>query len=307
MKEININAHGKVNLSIDVLCKRPDGYHEVEMILQQIDMFDEIRVRYCEKDIDGLIQVSSDIKDLPQGEENIAWKAAKLMQDRFPEKALGNIYIRIRKRIPMAAGLGGGSADAAAVLHGLNVLWEKKLSISDLMKIGVNLGADVPFCIMAQGAKHGFLGFDSEGLSTCALAKGIGEKLSPVKPLKAYVVLAKPPISVSTKEIYQSLDVNNIKTRPDTESLIHGLISEDFSKVVEEMHNVLEEVSVKKYPIINDEINKLRSLSPEGSKVIMSGSGPTAFTLVKSKGEAESIYKALKEKGSMVFLTKTSF
>ncbi|HQC82200.1 MAG TPA: 4-(cytidine 5'-diphospho)-2-C-methyl-D-erythritol kinase, partial [Bacillota bacterium] len=261
MEQIQINAYAKINLSIDVLRKRDDGYHDVSMVLQQIDLHDTVTVSCCEDAGQGAIELSANIQAVPMGQDNIAWKAASLMKQLFPHKGRDAVRIHIEKRIPMAAGLAGGSADAAAVLHALNYLWQCGLSVEELMEIGVKLGADVPFCVMGQAAKNEDLNFNNGGISTCALAEGIGEKLTPLPPLKAFAVLFKPPVSLSTAEIYKSLDLNKVRTRPDTSSLIQGLREQDFEKVQASMYNVLEEVSTERYPVIAERRAWLEAIS----------------------------------------------
>ncbi|GAB1475779.1 4-(cytidine 5'-diphospho)-2-C-methyl-D-erythritol kinase [Bacillota bacterium] len=296
MNEIKLKAYAKINLSIDVTGKRSDGYHYVKMIMQQIKLHDEIGLKYVEKDAGGLIGITSDLEELPKDSSNIAWKAAVLMRERFPDKAKGNIFIHIKKNIPMAAGLAGGSADAAAVLHGLNTLWECGLTVSELMNLGLRLGADVPFCIMGQTAANAaaaefpcLITPSGESVSTCALAEGIGEILTPLKPLEAFVILCKPDISVVTAEIYKSLVLEDISKRPDTAAIISGLQHGDFHAVTSAMYNVLEEVSARKYPIIREEILRLREAA-DGEMAMMSGSGPTVFALISRESRARDIF-----------------
>lgn len=309
MNQIQINAYAKINLSIDVLRKRDDGYHDVSMVLQQIDLHDTVTVSCCEDAGEGAIELRANIQAVPMGQDNIARKAASLMKQLFPHKGRNAVRIHIEKRIPMAAGLAGGSADAGAVLHALNYLWQCGLSVEELMEIGVKLGADVPFCVMGQAAKNAELNFNRGGISTCALAEGIGEKLTPLPPLKAFAVLFKPPVFLSTAEIYKSLNLNGIIKRPDTSSLIQGLREQDFEKVKASMYNVLEEVSTERYPVIAERRAWLEAISSH-AKTMMSGSGPTLFALTRNKKLARDIFEKIKANGDRingdVFLTKTS-
>ncbi len=305
MQKIELNAYAKINLSIDVTGRRPNGYHDVVMVLQQIDLYDGVTVSRYEGGPAGSIRLTSDRKGMPGGQDNIAWKAAELMKETFPDGMKESVEIHIEKRIPVAAGLAGGSADAAAVLHGLNILWECGLNMQQLMEIGVKLGADVPFCIMAQAAKDERLGFGGESVSTCALAQGIGEKLSSLPPLSAFVVLLKPGIAVSTADIYRNLDVNAIEKRPDTDGLIRGLKKESFAGVKAAMYNVLEEVSVRKYPVINEKKRLLQAIGPE-AKIMMSGSGPTVFALTTDKDLAQTIFNEIKLTNPISFFVQTS-
>lgn len=304
MSQITLKAYAKINLSIDVLRKRRDGYHDVQMVLQQIELHDLLTIKYSSEDSRGLIHLSSDEVKMPLSEENIAWKAAKIIKEAFPEKSRGSIGLHIDKNIPMAAGLAGGSSDAAAVLHGLNQLMSLDLPLSRLMEMGVSLGADVPFCLMAQAAKDSKLNCAGEKVSACALAEGIGEKLTPLTPLKALVFLSKPDIAVSTAEIYGNLDLGAIDKHPDTDKLISALKREDFSGVSEAMYNVLEEVSVKKYPPIAREIASLQAIA-KGAKVIMSGSGPTVFALFTEEKVAREFYDSHETKG-LKYLVQTN-
>ena len=305
MKEIKCNAYAKINLSIDVTGKRSDGYHEVVMVLQQIDLYDTVTVRSYSDGSDASIKISSDSAVMPTGSDNIVWKAVHLMREYCPEKAGNLVEIYIEKNIPLAAGLAGGSADAAAVLHGLNVLWECRMSLSQLMKIGVKLGADVPFCVMGQAAKDRALGIMNEEVSTCALARGIGEELTPLPPLMAYVVLLKPPMSVSTAEIYRDLDLRAVAKHPDTGRLLQGLQQQRFTIVKNAMYNVLQEVTTKKYPVIAELIQQMESMG-SGAKVMMSGSGPTVFAITQDKEIAGFIHRAIEHTHSNTFLVTTS-
>ena len=279
--------------------------HEVILVLQADRSYDEVTVS-CHEGPSSSINVTTDSSEIPEGQDNIAWKAAKLMREIFPDKTSGDISICIKKRIPAAAGLGGGSADAAAVLLALNSLCECDLSVAELMKIGVKLGADVPFCIMGQAAKIKAMSFVGEAISTCALAEGIGERLTPLTPLKAYAVLLKPDTAVSTAEVYKNLDIGAIERRPDTASLLEGLKNMDFPMVESAMYNVLEDVSTKKHPVIQEGRRWLQG-GASHAKVMMSGSGPTVFALTPDKGSAEAIYNRIKGKDYRVFLVRTSF
>ncbi|HZK02146.1 MAG TPA: 4-(cytidine 5'-diphospho)-2-C-methyl-D-erythritol kinase [Anaerovoracaceae bacterium] len=304
MNKIELNAYAKINLSIDVVEKRPDGYHDVAMVLQQIELCDAVTVK-CLDDGYESIGVTANMKAIPQGMDNIAGKAAQLIKDIFPHKYKGSIYINIEKRIPLSAGLAGGSADAAAVLHALNIILKLDLTVSELMQIGVKLGADIPFCIMAQAAVNSDLNLSKEDVSTCALAEGIGDKLTPLPPLEAFVILTKPDISVSTAEIYANLKVDKIKKRPDTKNLIRGLKEKDISVIKKSMYNVLECVSIRRYPVIEVQKQKLEKNAPEGN-AIMSGSGPTVFILACEETQAKSIFQNIKNGNSWYCITETS-
>lgn len=287
--EITLKAYSKINLSIDVVGKRACGYHDVSMVLHQIELWDRVTVKYKKKDYIGTIEVTTDDDSLPVGNNNIAWKAADIMAKTFSNNHTGDINVHIEKRIPVGAGLGGGSADAAAVLHGLNTLWKCEMSLGELIEIGRKIGADVPFCLMGQAAKDISLIHTDETVSTCALAEGIGEVLTPLPPLESFVILSKPDIFVSTEKIYKNLKLEDIKNRPNTDVITCGLKESNFQKVSEAMYNVLEDVSMKLFPGIEKEKKFIERIS-EGKKAIMSGSGPTIIVLVHDKDQANRIY-----------------
>lgn len=308
MKRIVAKAYAKINLSIDVLGKREDGYHEVCMVMQQIDLWDRITVTLKDGFSPKAVSVTADTDTVPLDNNNLAYKAARLMMSRYCEREGDSIGIHLEKRIPVAAGLAGGSADGAAVLHALNKLWDLDLSLQELMELGVKLGADVPFCIMGQAAVNNESGFDKNQVSTCALACGIGEKLAPLPPIDAWVVLSKPPVRVSTAEVYGALTIRDINKRPDTENLILGLKEKDFNRIQKSMFNVLEPVSSRKFPEIADAKKRMeqnKELYSGQFKVLMSGSGPTVFAVTPKKEVAELIYNDLKEINPTAFLVKT--
>ena len=237
MNSIQLKSRAKINLSIDVLGKRKDGYHLVEMIMQTIDLYDIINIK--EIDIDE-ININSNSSDIPLNKDNIVYKAAKLLKEEFNIKK--GIDIFIEKNIPVAAGMAGGSSNAAAVLVGLNKLWNLNLSEVELQEIGLKLGADVPFCI-SGGA---------------ALAEGIGEELTSIKGLSedTIILVCKPNLFVSTKDVYQGLDLENIKNRPDNKLLIQCLEDGNINLLAKNMVNLLESVTSKMHEEIK-EIEKI--------------------------------------------------
>ncbi|QCX33418.1 4-(cytidine 5'-diphospho)-2-C-methyl-D-erythritol kinase [Caloramator sp. E03] len=282
MDEIKIVCPAKINLSLDVLGKREDGYHFVKMLMQSISLEDLITVRKSNNEI----KIYCDTKDVPCNETNSAYKAAKLMFEKF--NISGGVEILIDKKIPVAAGLAGGSTDAAGVIKAVNELYDLKLSLDEMMKIGVNIGADVPFCI----------------LGGTALAEGIGEILTPIKPLGGlWCVLAKPQFSVSTREVYSKLKIDEIPKHPDIERLIGYIEKGDYVNLAENMVNVLENVTIKEYPIIFEIKNIMMEFNALGS--LMSGSGPTVFGMFESKNAAEKCYNRLRDYLKEVFLVKT--
>lgn len=305
MKEIILNAYAKINLSIDVLGKRPDGYHQVLMVMEQIDLFDVVNVKWIDGEEPLTIELSTNLPFLPVDDRNIAYNAALLMIEMYKKNCTGHIKINIQKRIPVAAGLAGGSANCAAVLHALNKLWELGLGVEELMELGVKLGADVPFCIAGQAALNTILCLDQDPKAgTCAIASGIGEQLQLVDSLKAWVILSKPSISVSTANVYGGLNLQDIKEHPNTDELVAGLKEKNLYKVTKNMINVLENYSLKEYSEIVYTKNKIIELG-KPNKAVMSGSGPTVFGLFTNKSKGKQAYKRLKFTNKETYFVKT--
>lgn len=284
MKELKLKAMAKINLGLDVLRKREDGYHELRMIMQTIRLYDRIQLTVTEA---PGIRVKTNLKFLPVNEDNLVYRGAKLLMDEFG--ITKGLFINLEKHIPVAAGMAGGSSDAAAVLVGVNRLFRLGLSMEDLMERGVKLGADVPYCIM-RGT---------------ALAEGIGEKLTPLPaPLPCHVLIAKPKIHVSTKFVYGNLKANELQVHPDIDGQVKALQEKDLHRLSELMGNVLETVTVPAYPVIEDIKNEMKRMG--AMNAMMSGSGPTVFGLFDDKGKARKAYEKLK-RGSIakqVYLTE---
>lgn len=263
MYNIDIDARAKINLTLDVLSKRPDGYHEVEMIMQSIDLKDHLEIELVPK---KKIEISTDCKDLPTDDQNLVYKAAALMINKFDLDA--GIRIKLNKEIPLAAGLAGGSADAAAMIIGINELFDLKKSEKELMAIGKSIGADVPFCI------HG----------GTALARGIGEKITALRSAPEFeLLLVKPPCFVSTKEVYNKLDIKNINNRPDNRKVVKAIENQDVLNISKGLCNVLEDVTFSMHP----ELLKIKAWLLENGALgsLMSGSGPTVFGIFESKSD----------------------
>ena len=274
MNSITLKSRAKINLSIDVLGKRQDGYHLVEMIMQTIDLYELIEIN--EKDNDQ-ITIKSTSDEIPLDCNNLVYKAANLIKKTFNINK--GVEIHIKKNIPVAAGMAGGSSNAAAVLVGLNKLWNLNLSNQQLEKIGLKLGADVPFCINGGAV----------------LASGIGEELTPIKGLTkdVCILVCKPDLFVSTKEVYECIDSKDIDKRPNNKFLIECLKNEDTRQLAENMFNVLEGVTMDKHPVIQqikDIMTNNRALG-----AMMSGSGPTVFGLYENREDAVKC-KAILEK-----------
>lgn len=291
-------AYAKINLSIDVLGCRPDGYHTVEMVMHQIRLADQVTVAVAPGT--GRIRVACDRADVPRDLDNLAGRAAALYLERFADRSQNSVAfdvsIGIEKRIPMAAGLAGGSADAAAALRGLDRLLGRPAGEAALLALAAELGADVPFCVMGQAG------------TPCALAAGIGTELTPLPPLPAFLVLATPPLGVPTAAVYQALDLAAAGPRPDTAALVAGLAAADFGSVTGAMGNRLTASAVRLWPAIGDLLQRMEAAAA-GSKgpvrVQMSGSGPTVFALCQEQMDAEAIYDSLRLEDAAVFLTET--
>ena len=284
MNSIELKSRAKINLSIDVLGKRPDGYHLVEMIMQTIDLFDNIKIFSLEED---QIIISSNSKDIPVDSSNIVYKAANLIKQEFNIKKGVEIYID--KNIPIAAGMAGGSSNAAAVLVGLNKLWGLNLSKNELKELGLQLGADVPFCIEGEAS----------------LAENIGEKLTNIEGLSqdVFILVCKPELFVSTKEVYEAIDSKIIEKRPDNKLLIRLLKENNIELLAKNMYNVLESVTKEKYPIIK-EIEKIM-IDNKALGAMMSGSGPTVFGLYTNEDDAQRCKKILLENFKQVYIVKS--
>ena len=274
MDKIQLKALAKINLGLDVLRRREDGYHEVKMIMQTIGLHDDLEIR---KTKTPGIQVKTNLYYLPTNENNLVYKAAKLLMDEF--QIQDGVSIQLKKRIPVAAGMAGGSSDGAAVLWGINQMYGLGLSMQALMERGVRLGADVPYCIQ-RGT---------------ALAEGIGEKLSVLPPMpKCTILIAKPGISVSTKFVYENLHANDLKQEqhPDVDSMIEAMRQKDLGLLCSRMGNVLETVTIPAYPVINEIKRTMMDNGAIGS--MMSGSGPTVFGIFDSPVAAKQAMKAVR-------------
>ena len=275
MDEISLKALAKINLGLDVLGKREDGYHEVRMVMQTIHLYDRVEIK---KTRSPHIHVETNLYYLPVNEDNLVYRAAKLMKDEFQIKE--GVRIVLQKFIPVAAGLAGGSSDAAAVLVGMNRIFNLGLKQNKLMELGLKIGADVPFCIM-RGT---------------ALAEGIGEKLTALPPMpKCPVLIAKPAISVSTKAVYEGLKLYDGMEHPDIDGVMEGIQQKDLKGVASHMGNILETVTIPMYPVIEN-IKKLM-LENGALNAMMSGSGPTVFGLFPNEKEIRRAYEALKQSG----------
>ena len=312
MKEISLLSFAKINLSIDVKGVMDTGMHEVDMVMQQISFHDDVNICYEENGNSKgsiSIELSTNRPYLPTDERNTAYKAAMLMIEKFGDRMPGGVIrIHVTKRIPVAAGMAGGSGNGAAVLHGINALWNLKLSLKELCLIGAEIGSDVPFCVMGQAKANYVLPkyIRKDRLaSSCARATGTGTYMEPVKGLNRFLVIAKPSISVSTAQVYKGIDSCEIVERPDNDRLVSDLQNCNFEDLYINFVNVLEKYTLEAYP----EVKKLKNIMSEfaaGPVTLMSGSGPTVFTVCNSIDKAKAVSSALRKMRYEAYWTRTT-
>ncbi|WP_249872217.1 4-(cytidine 5'-diphospho)-2-C-methyl-D-erythritol kinase [Oceanobacillus saliphilus] len=274
-------APAKINLSLDVLRKRDDGYHDVEMIMTSIDLADRIELEQLEED---RIEISLESRYVPNDERNLAYKAAQLFKKKYGIKK--GVHIHIDKSIPVSAGLGGGSADAAGVLRGLNRLWSLEISLDELAELGSTIGADVAFCVYGN----------------TAIARGYGEKIEQLpSPPPCWVVLAKPDIGVSTRTIFGQIDIGKL-FHPDTTAILDALKEKNFSKLCSNVGNSLEEITFGLHP----EVLRIKEAMVQAGAtgVLMSGSGPTVYGLVEQQSKATRIFNGMRGFCEEVYLVR---
>lgn len=280
---VTVEANAKINLTLDILGKRPDGFHEVAMVMQSIGLHDTLTMEKT----DGEIALSINVPWLKADEKNLAWRAAELVRQEYG--LTGGVRMELTKRIPIAAGLAGGSADAAAVLKGMNELYNLQMSEARLCELGAKLGSDIPFCLMGG----------------TMLATGRGEVLTRLADMpETWVVLAKPRISVSTAWAYQNYDEQGAEKHPDNEAIRKAIARGNRKAVAGLLCNVLESVTIKKYDVIAD--YKQMMLDKGAMASMMSGSGPTVFGLARNREQAEAIANVLRQNTNAdVFVTRT--
>lgn len=284
--KLQLKAYGKINLGLDVVRRREDGYHEVRMIMQTVKIYDKLTFRLLDEDV---IRITTNLGFLPVNEDNLVYKAVKLLKNTYHIKK--GMEIELFKCIPVAAGMAGGSSDCAAALVGAARLFGLHLSKKELMELGVKLGADVPYCI----------------LRGTALSEGIGEVLTSLPPIPdCHILIAKPPVSVSTKFVYEHLDAAGLKEHPDIDGMVKAIKDGDLTGITSRMENVLETVTVSEYP----EIEQIKQCMMEhgAMNALMSGSGPTVFGIFE-KGDKEAAQRAsdaIRKNGlaNQIFLVK---
>lgn len=279
---ISVKAPAKINLTLDVLAKRPDGYHEVEMVMTTVDLADRVDLTLRE---DGQITLDCSASFVPDDIRNHAYKAAVLLKERY--QVSQGVHLYIDKQIPVAAGLAGGSSDAAATLRGLNQLWGLQLSQDQLAELGAEIGSDVPFCVYGG----------------TALAKGRGEQIVHLgTPAACWVILAKPPVGVSTADVYGQLRVDEIVSHPPTGQMLKAIEEQNFSLMCQSLGNVLENVTLDMQPQVRQIKDLMVASGADG--VLMSGSGPTVFALVQKEAKVHRIYNALRGFVKDVFVAR---
>lgn len=271
--KLECKAYAKVNIGLDVVRRLANGYHEVRMIMQTLSLHDTLFMERCGEE--GIF-LTTDSGELGDAQENLAYRACKLMFDEY--QLSGGIRMHLVKRIPIAAGMAGGSADAAAAFRGMNALYGLELSREQLREQGVKLGADIPYCIM--GGTY--------------LSEGIGEILTPAPKMpKCYILVAKPHVSVSTKWVYENLHANELEHHPDIDAMLAAMEAGDLQRLAGKMENVLETVTVRRYPVIRQIAERMEALG--AVKAMMSGSGPTVFGLFESEEACHGAYVSMQE------------
>ncbi|MBO8178320.1 MAG: 4-(cytidine 5'-diphospho)-2-C-methyl-D-erythritol kinase [Bacillus sp. (in: Bacteria)] len=279
--KLMVKAPAKINLSLDVLHKRPDGYHEVEMVMTTVDLADRIELTELKEDE---VKIVTHNRFVPDDHRNHAYQAAQLLKDTYGIKK--GVHIEINKEIPVAAGLAGGSSDAAAVLRGLNELWKLGLSLDELAQLGSQIGSDVSFCVYGG----------------TALATGRGEKISHLpSPPNCWVILAKPATGVSTAEVYKNLNLQQIQ-HPNTKGMIEAIYEQNYEKVCEHVGNVLESVTLHMHPEVAHIKEQMKRFGADA--VLMSGSGPTVFGLVQHDSRLQRIYNGLRGFCDQVYVAR---
>ena len=268
---LQLKAYAKINLGLDVVGRREDGYHEVRMIMQTIKLFDKLTFRLLDEDE---IKLKTNLGFLSVDENNLVYKAIRILKDTYDVKK--GMEVDLFKVIPVAAGMAGGSTDCATALFGASKMFELNLSQKELMDLGVKLGADVPYCVM-RGT---------------ALSEGIGELLTPLSPMPdCTILIAKPPVFVSTKTVYQNLDAKDSYEHPDIDGMVNAIKAKDLRGIADRLGNVLETVTIPEYPVIEeikDYMKKNGALN-----AMMSGSGPTVFGIFEDEERAKAAKEEL--------------
>lgn len=286
MEEVTLQAYAKINLGLDVLRKREDGYHEVKMIMQNISLCDTLVLRKIPEGI-WLHSEGDNNPDVPMDDNNLIYKAIQMLKEEF--RIQTGVEAILTKRIPVAAGMAGGSTDGAAAFKAMNQLFSLGLTEEELCKRAVQLGADIPYCIMGG----------------TAVSEGIGEILTPLQNIPdCYILIAKPPINVSTAFVYKNLRVQELSVHPDIDGMIQAIRQEDLSGIIARLGNVLETVTIPNYPVIDTIKKEMIEAGAEGA--LMSGSGPTVFGIFTDEQKVMEAEKRIREKelSNQVYITK---
>jgi 4-diphosphocytidyl-2-C-methyl-D-erythritol kinase len=314
---ITLKSYAKINLSIDVLGKLPNGYHSIRTVMQQVDLFDTVSVSARRDRAEARVSLSAqalsaDVRGLPADESNIAVRAAHAFLAAFAPEFRGTVAIRLQKNIPLAAGLAGGSGNAAAVLLALARIFKGRdeekakgfpIHIENLMELGSRIGADVPFCIMGQTALNPALGPFTGPSGTCALAEGMGERLTPLPSPRGFALIVKPPIAVSTAAVYGGFDPADIKDRPDTDALVAAIYAGDDGKIRKNMVNVLEIGVLKEYPEIAD-IKYRLAADASAECALMSGSGSSVFAWYRDRSACARAFDEIRREKGCVYMAE---
>lgn len=285
MEYLELKSRAKINMILDVINKREDGYHNLEMIMQTLELCDTLKIEKIKADE---IKIETNMLGLPVDDRNLVHKAIKAIKNRF--KIADGFFVQLEKVIPIEAGLAGGSANAATALIGMNTMLQLNMTQEDLINIGKGIGADVPYCIMGG----------------TALAQGIGEILTPIRKIqKLYIVLVKPPVNVNTKEAFQNINLKDIREKPDTRGMIKAIEERDVKAIGNKLSNVFESYALEKYRIIKEIKTFLLNEGALGS--LMTGSGSAVYGIFESKEYAESVFEKVKMRfqNSKCFLTET--
>ncbi|MDR2355179.1 MAG: 4-(cytidine 5'-diphospho)-2-C-methyl-D-erythritol kinase [Clostridiales Family XIII bacterium] len=315
-RAITLKAYAKINLSLDILGRLPNGYHSIRTVMQQVDLFDTVSVSVREGGAGMRVTLSAeaeaglDTKALPTDARNLALRAARAFLERYAPRFCGSVAIHLQKRIPLAAGLAGGSGNAAAVIlalarlcppQGMPLPAEPAARMKSLMELGFCIGADVPFCIMGQAALNGEPGLRGDFAAACALAEGMGERLTPLPSLRGRVIIAKPAAAVSTAAAYAGFDLSAVPAHPDTQALVAGIRAGDGGKVRKNMINVLEIPVLKEYPEIAD-MKETLAADKNAECALMSGSGSAVFAWYRDRVACETAFDALRRAKKTVWM-----
>lgn len=286
MKEVRLKARAKINISLDVVRKREDGYHDLSMIMQTVNLYDKVNLRIASKKAAPIV-IKTNLSFLPTDDKNLVYKVIEYMKQSYDIKE--NVFVDLYKLIPIGAGLAGGSADAAATIKAMDKLFHLGLSKDEMIAIGKKFGADIPYCIVGG----------------TVLAEGIGDQMTLLEAFpECYIVIAKPNVSVSTAFVYGNLRIDEIANRPNNKTLIEAIQHKDLNAISSNLCNVLEEVTIKEYPIISQIKEMMIEHGAKGA--LMSGSGSAVFGIFDRKDRATKAASVLKQQDIIKFIYATT-